>query len=432
MLAALGFLISACSQSGIIGSDLLQQDRLDIEFTDSVRFQAYIQKTDSILTFDPAGNFLGSFLCGQFADPVFGLTDAVISAQLRFTPNSPPAFQGAVLDSMVLILPYQPARLYGDTTETYQLDVFRLEEDLTDTATYYSNRIFAAAQLIGSASFLPRRYDSIEILLHGTTDSLVSLPPQVRIRLDDAFAQALMADTLTLKSDSAFVDVYKGIQIRGGSQNKGLLSFNLESGLAGLTAYYHVDTIPRQYTFRFTSLSPRVVSFVNDYAGAVVESFLQDSTLGDSLLFVQGMSGVGIVVEIPDTSLLKGKIVNRAELELFIATMPEDGGYAFAPVTQLIVSQIKEDGSLQAIRDVVVGIGRQDLANFFGGVPQEGMPQSYTLNLSAYFKELKNGKASNRIMITPLTRAERANRVVVYGPKHSLYPAKIKLSLTDY
>jgi len=432
LLAALGLLISACSQSGIIGSDLLQQDQIDIEFTDEVHFNAYIQETDSILIYDPeAGDFLSGYLCGQFADPVFGLTQAAVSAQFRLIPGSPPDFKNAVLDSMVLVLPYRAIRVYGDTTELVQLEAYLLDEDLSDTVKYYSNKVIAATQRIGSAGILPRRYDSLEILQHGA-DTLIGIPPQIRIRIDDAFAQSLLADTLATKSDTSFIQAYKGIQIRSASQNKGILSINLGSSLTGLTAYYHVDTVARQYIFPLTNLSPRTVSFTHDYTGAPIEAFLQDSTLGDSLLFVQGMSGAGIVLEITDTTLFKNKIINRAELELFVATLPEDGAYAFDPVLQLVVSQIKEDGSLEAIRDVVVGLARQNLPTLFGGVPQDGMPKFYTLNLSAYFKELKNGKASNRILITPLIRAERANRVVIYGPEHSLYPAKIKLSLTDY
>lgn len=433
IFAALGLLLSACSQSGIIGSDLLEGDQISVVFTDEIPFTAYLQTTDSIATYDPdAGATLGGFLCGQFADPVFGLTEAVVNAQIRLESGNPPDFVGAVLDSAVLILPYRANRVYGDTSELFQYEVFLLDEALTDTARYYSNKYFPASQLIGSASLYPRPNDSIEILRHGA-DTAIVIPAQARIRLDQGFAQSLMMeDSVVLATDTAFTGKYKGLQIKGVSQNKGLMSFNLASSLAGLTFYYHQDTIYRQYTFRFTTLSPRMVSFTHDYTGAPIEAFLQDSTRCDSVMFVQGMSGVGLVIELPDTDILEGKIVNRAELELSVLVAPEDGGYTFNPIQQLIVSQIKEDGSLAVIPDVTIGLLRQELSFIFGGTPQDEMPQRYYLNLSAYFKDLKNGDVTNRILITPLTRAEYANRVVFYGPKHSLYPAKIKLSLTDY
>ncbi|MBK8489448.1 MAG: DUF4270 family protein [Saprospirales bacterium] len=436
LFAALGVLLNSCTQPGIIGSDLLKGDQIGVSFTDTLPFIAYVQLTDSVKTYgSDLGEQLNSYLCGQFADPVFGLSSAVINAQLVLNSGNPPNFEGATLDSMVLILPYVASRVYGDTTEAYQLEVYLLDEDMLDTANYYSNKTFAATQLIGSTTIFPSPSDSLEILIHGSdTMGTQLVVPQVRIRMDDAFAQSILTeDTLVLESDTSFLEKYKGIQIRGASQNKGMLSFNLNSSLAGLTVYYHVDTIFSQYSFKYTSTSVRMVSFSQDYSSAPANAFLQDSTLCDSLLFVQGTSGLGMVLEFPDISLLENKLINRAELEFTVITLPEDMGYAFDPVSQLIVSEIKDDGTLAIIPDVSVGLARQDLPFLFGGnIDEEGMPQTYKMNLSAYFIDLKNGDAGNRILITPLTRAELANRVVLCGPKHPDYPAKIKLSLTDY
>lgn len=436
LFAALGLLINSCTQPGIIGSDLLEGDQIDVIFTDQVNFTAYLQTTDSLKTWGPVeGEQLGGFLCGNFLDPVFGLSTAVVNAQLRLDPLTTLDFEGAVLDSMVLVLPYRSSQVYGDTTETYHVEVYLLDEKMEDTSSIYSNKFYAASQLIGSTPVVPSPNDSIEILVHGS-DTLATqlVVPQARIRMDDQFALSLMAeDTLVLESDTSFLEKYKGIQVRTNGFNKGLLSFSLGSSAAGLTVYYHVDTIFHQYTFKFSAASPRMVSFSQDYTSAPVNAFLLDSTLCDSLLFVQGMAGLGIVVEIPDTNLIKGKIINRAELELTVITLPEDGGFVLDPVQQLVISEIQEDGSLRVIPDVDWGIRRGDLDFIFGGnIEEDAIPQTYRMNLSAYFKDLKNGDAGNRLLITPLYRSELANRVVVCGPKHPQYPAKIKLSLTDY
>jgi hypothetical protein len=434
LLATLALLFAnACTQSGIIGSDLLEQDQIDVEFTDELPFLAYLQPTDSLKTFDPEGvDRLTGFLCGQFDDPVFGLTQAVINAQFRLNFSNPPDFEGAVLDSMVLILPYRADRCYGDTTMAYDLEVYLLDEDMPDTASLFSNRTFAATQRIGAKSILPRPSDSLEILVHGA-DTAIGVIPQARIRLDEAFAQELLQeDTLILETDTALIAKYKGIQIRSNNLNKGLLSFNLNSSAAGITVYYRVDTLYRQYTFLFSPAAPRMVSFSQDYSSAPIQAFLQDSTLCDSLVFIQGTSGTGMVLEIPDTDLFSGKIINRAELEIHVANLPEDGAYAFDLPLQLVASIIRDDGSLAIIDEVTIGLLRQEMASIFGGTPQDGMPQVYRMNISSYMKDLKNGNVPNRLLITPLSRAERANRAVFYGPKHSLYPAKINLSLTNY
>jgi hypothetical protein len=436
---AFGVFFAACNQPGIIGSDLLEQDRIEFSFTDTFPFLTYLKTTDSLRTYGPLeGQQLLGFLCGQFDDPVFGRATAVVNAQVRLNPAaSSPFFKDAALDSVVLVLPYRSNRVYGDTTETYDLEVWLLDENMDRTADYFSNRTFEASRRIGAASIVPTPNDSLEIRIHGDPGmATVRVTPQARIRLDDDFAlEMINEDSLTYLTDSTFLEKYKGLQVRGASPNKGILSFNLLSGSAGIIVYYRVeDTISRQYIFPFTSQSARMVSFSNDFAGAPVEAFLQDSTRCDSLVFVQGMAGLAAVIEIPNTALLQNKIVNRAELEFTLFVMPEDGGFEFPPVAQFIASIIKDDGSLEIIPEISLGLARQDLPFLFGGVPVEGdmMIRTYRMNISSYIKNLKNGTVGNRLLITPLFRSEQAARVALCGPKHSVYPAKIKLSLTDY
>jgi hypothetical protein len=145
------------------------------------------------------------------------------------------------------------------------------------------------------------------------------------------------------------------------------------------------------------------------------------------------MAGLALVVEIPDIAPLQNKIVNRAELEFTVITLPEDGLSVFDPVAQFVLSEIKDDGTLEVINEVALGLARQDLTFIFGGnITEKNMVKTYRMNISSYIKDLKNGDAGNRILITPLFRSEQAARVVLCGPKHSQYPAKVKLSLTDY
>ena len=436
LLIVLGVSLNACTQPGIIGSNLLEGDQIGVGFTDTLPFIMYLQPTDSVKTYDTEiDEQLIGYLCGQFRDPVFGLSEAIINAQLGLNAAEPPDFEGGTLDSMVMILPYRSTRVYGDTMQAYEIKILLLDEEMNDTIDYFSNKSFEASQLMGVKTVYPKPNDSLEILIHGDdTLGTQKVGPQLRIRLDETFAQSLFAeDTLVLESDSSFLEKYKGIQIRSHSENNGILNFSLLSTSARLAVYYHTDTIFRQYSFRFSPIRPRMVNFTHDYTGTPVEPFLQDSTLCDSLVFGQGMSGLGIVVEIPDTEIFEDKIINRAELELSVISLPEDVVYPFDPIEQFLVSEILEDGSLQIIPDVSVGLSRQDLALIFGGnLEEENSPQTYKMNLSAYFKELKNGEVGNRLLITPLYRAELANRVVLCGPKHPDYPAKIKLSLTDY
>lgn len=50
-----------------------------------------------------------------------------------------------------------------------------------------------------------------------------------------------------------------------------------------------------------------------------------------------------------------------------------------------------------------IGLVRQTSDIFFGGtVNEDATPHTYTMNLSAYFIDLKNGEAGHRLLITPL------------------------------
>lgn len=255
LLITLGML-NSCTQPGIIGSDLLKQDHLDVIFTDQVNFITYLQATDSLKTYGPnAGEQLLGFLCGQFSDPVFGLSTSVINAQLRLNTANPPDFDGATLDSMVFILPYRSERVAGDTTEAYNLGTYTC---WTNRWTTHSG-ITPTGALPPADSSPPPRYSQRPTTAWRSwcTEATQWEPscsfPRCGSGSTPGFAQSLFAeDSLVLETDSSFLLKYKGLQIKNHGQNKGMLCFNLNSTSAGLTVYYHVDTVFSQYT----SLSP--------------------------------------------------------------------------------------------------------------------------------------------------------------------------------
>lgn len=427
--------LPSCNKPSLIGSDLLLEDQLDVGFSDTFQLTAYSTLGDSVRTYDPEpNNQLNGYLCGRFEDPIMGFSTALMTFQYRLDLD-PPDFENAQLDSMVLVLPYYPSRVYGNLDDVYGLAVYPLLDDLSDTLEYYSNDKFLRDALVGSAYFRPAPSDSVTILRHGgDPGETQTLSPQVRIRLKDDFALALMAeDSATLATDSAFLTKYKGFQVAPATLTPGMLSFGLRNTEAELLVYYRQDTLFRQYSFEIHTGAARISTFEHDYSGSIFEPFLQDKTLGDSLVFVQGMTGVSAVFEISVGPEWADRIVNRAELELSIAVLPEDGApEEYLPLEQLIVSAVQEDGSLEAIDDVLYGISAGDLDGIFGGVVEPGTPQRYVLNLSAYFKELRRGNESPKIQITALTRAEQAGRVVICGPKHPDYPARLRVTYTNY
>ncbi|MCB0703821.1 MAG: DUF4270 family protein [Saprospiraceae bacterium] len=439
-LTAAGLILAlalfSCSKPTIVGSDLLDQDQLDLGFSDTMSLIGYTVLTDSVRTYAPDFNDqLIAYLVGQMQDPVFGQSLARVNAEFR-PGTEEPDFANAVLDSVVLALPYYAFSRYGDSTEFYGIDVRLLSERMDREEIIYSNQVYQTGDLIGSSAlFKPRSGDSITIQVHGgDIDETTKLPPQLRIRMDDSFGADLLSQPIEVfEDDSLFLDVFPGIQLAPNTINAGMNAFNLRtsSANAGFFVYYHVDEDYSTYQFQFNSLSARMTSFEHDYTGSVVESFIDDKEKGDSLIFLQGMSGASFIIEIPNAAFFADKVINRAELELSAITLPEDLFSPFTPVLQLIASEVTDTG-LAIIDDVAFGLDQGSLEELFGGVYTDSEnPPKFHLNLSAQLRKMSLGQASNKIQVTVLARPELATRIVLSGPGNSFNPAILKVNFTN-
>jgi hypothetical protein len=433
---ALAIFMTSCNEPTIIGSGLLENDRLEIGFTDTLSLSGQTIPGDSVRTYDPStANQLANFLCGQFVDPIFGTSTSVINAQFLLNSETPD-FDGAELDSIVLILPFTSNNVYGDTTQQYRLDVFELSEDLDNMQTYFSNQTIMSGPLIGSRETSVNPNDSTLISLHGEDPpEFANLVPQFRIRLDDAFGEnILMQDTSVFENDSTFLDIFKGIQIRPLTANQGMLAFNLISSSAVIRLYYHKDDEPEQYAFGLNTLAGvRMASFTHDRTGSVVEPFINEPKLGDSLLFLQAMAGVVTELEIANPELFEDKIINLAELELNIIKLDEDNAYPFDPIDQIVISEVAEDGTLSVIQDAIFAASVNDLDGLFGGTPEEGNGViSYRMIVTSHLRKMADGLADNKIVLSVVSRGEKASRVVLCGPKHPEFPSRLKVNFTEY
>jgi len=436
LLAAL-FSLNSCNDPTIIGSDLLSGDQIDVSFTDTISMQARTIIGDSIRTYSPNPTLqLISYLCGEMDDPIFGTSTSQIFAGLSLNNgNSPnPAFSdvGVGLDSIVLILPWFANGVYGDTTQIYGLDVYRLEEQLDDTIEYFSNQTLITSEKIAGTKVMPSPRQRTTIQNPGIDSIMIdTLTPQLRIRMDESFSSEFFnADISNFESNTAFLDFFKGINIRPTTTNAGMLSFIIRSPLAAMAVFYHRDSTYYQYNFPISAQSVKFTTFKHDYTGSTVENFIDDPEKGDSLVFLQGMAGVNIRVKFPYSDALSNIAVNKAELELTILQLPEDGGVNYDPIDKMIVSEIKEDGSKRLITDITLAISRNrnDFSTIFGGTVVNG--NKYLLNLTSHYQEIILGSASNEIEISVFLKGDKASRVVLAGPKFSNSPLKLNLSFT--
>ena len=198
--------------------------------------------------------------------------------------------------------------------------------------------------------------------------------------------------------------------------------------------FYHKSGDTTQYSYRWTTGGvPRFANYQHGYKTAPIKNFLSSTTAADSLIVLQGMAGAKAKIEFPNLRSLNGKyIINKAELEF---TINDDlATDKFAPISQILLL----DGKSQPITDSQVAGYTSDATIFqtipnFGGYVTNGSSATgrvYRFNISAHLQNMLNGSAGTELILYPIFKNVRSNRVVLYGPKHSKYRAKLNLTYT--
>ncbi|MCR9288345.1 MAG: DUF4270 domain-containing protein [Bacteroidetes bacterium] len=442
-------LFNACNDPTSIGSDLLEGDQLDLDYTDTLTIiSKTVRDADSVITFStssstPASFRLSAYLAGNFDDPIFGRSESSIYSQVSLLSSIVPNFakgeflDEVSLDSIVLVLPWDSLGVYGDTLqEKYNLEVYEIDEIMPSDQDYYSDQSFAVKpNPIATVENLEPRPKTLVPAVQPQGESLSDtiLANHLRIRLDESYSNAFFnADTLNFQNDTLFSEFFKGFHIKATSTNGGMLSFNLNSSNAGIFVYFHVDTTQSIYQFPTNfdiTNTVKTVNFDHNYSGTDIETALTNGIKEDSIIFVQGMAGVTATLEFPYVESLGSILVNKAELELPIIQLEGDG--EFDPISQLALEEILEDGTTRPINDLNIAASLGSGNTFitaFGGVVVNG--DRYYINMSNQFQEMLNGGVSNKIKILVLNRSAKASRTVIGGASHSEFPLKLNLSYT--
>lgn len=428
-------LISACNDPTVIGSELLEQDEADLAFVDTLTLIAQTVAEDTVVTYTIDNQF-NNFPCGYFEDPVFGTIRSTIYSQFKEGALDPPAFENPQLDSLVLLLGFDTTAVYGVFDEAYQLEVRRITEDLDNSQEFYSNQSFETeSDVLGMLNFEPNPLAIDSMLTFVGGDSIPGF--FIRIRLDDQLGLDMLDESWY--EEGAFVEMMKGLEIKLANTmpTNGLLSFSMNSTFTRLRLFYtnytsEPDTISTVYDFTVSgSTTPRHANMVHDFTGTEVEQYFNNPEGGDSLLFMQGMSGPNISIEIPYIRDLGDIVVNKAEMDFYVAELPGDDIDVYEPIGQLVTA-LQEEGEFVITSDVIL-----NPTAFGGNLTTESIDgltlQKYTINLAAYLNStlLEDETSSIQFFLRAFPKQETTKRVVIYGPKHPLYPAKLKLTYTS-
>ncbi|MEM1215940.1 MAG: DUF4270 family protein [Bacteroidota bacterium] len=466
IVVTLIFSLQNCTDPLDVGADLLDEDRASVGFTDTFDLALRTVVGDSVLTLiAPLSETqndiysMSNFLVGRTEDPYFGTTEASIYFEPRLLRSDldegllPVENFGSnsVIDSVVLILPYDSTGSYGRLDMPFTLEAYEVTERIiapsldSDSTAYlfYSDVSLQTGALLGSKTFVPDFQDTVfirEAIVSAGTDTVAIRFPHLRIPLDPSLGQFILSQDTSIMSpasgsDEPFLDFFNGIHVKASSPTQGLLSFAMLKGLfsnaqsvAGIQFYYRTGLDTLNYRLEVRNAGLCVNTYQHDYTGSFAGAAIDDPSM-DELLFLQGLAGTYIALELPNVKNFTGRIINQAQLELTIADVPGYDTDFNRLIDQIRIFYFDEDGNQVQIEDV----DRQFEFQNFGGrlVELDDGREVYRMNIGIHTQFLIDGSVPETLYLRPNVRAGNPARVIFRGPGAAENRAVLKVSYTD-
>lgn len=422
-------ILGSCGDSIQLGSTLLEDPNISVSYTDTFQLRAKTITSDPPPTFRNSGSFAGqTYMVGSVNDPVFGRYSSVS----YFTPSlisSFPDFSDARFDSVVLSIPYDTLGVYGDKNEEHNFELYQLNElfEIESGDTLFSNQVLEFdATPLSQVSTIVNPEDSIE-LFSPSVDSIVPAIAQLRMRFDTSFWSPVARDTLNNESNEALSNYLRGFALKSVNAENSMVGLNLgNTSQALIEIYYTVgDTASSVYFIDLGAF--RHSSFEHDYTGTPVENVLDQDVSGEEL-YLQSMAGPNVSFDLSAIDI-KDEIINKAVLEITLAQHEEQ----YDPITQVLASYINDEGNLNVIEDANPAY----LSFLFDGSVRsteiDGITyKRYELVITNHIKNLMSGQLDKTdLVISGLSKQERPNRSVLFGPSHPDFPAILKIITTN-
>ena len=412
-------LLFSCKDSDLIGLQVQPpNDKFNLFYNDTSKVIAHTIKEDSIRSDKTVLNLLGNY-----NDPLFGRTSASIYTQIRLSSNNVDFGPSPVADSIVLSLAYKG--YYGKLRKV-NVRVSEVLDDFYKDTAYYSNKTLNVSnQPLANISIVPTPNDSVTVAGQ-------KLAPQLRIRLDQSLAQKFINESaaVTVSDNDHFLQFFKGLFITTSFVNTegSVLYFDLISTISQVTLYYkNNNNDSLKYNFVIDANCARFNSF-NHYNYLNANSLLKqqingDTLLGDSLLYLQAMSGLKVKLLFPNfQKFFEGKKIalNKAELIIPVEYDPSQSNYAVPDKLTLV--RLNESGQIAYLIDQFEGD-----SHFRGEYDATNNQYSFIITRHIQNIILKNIKDYGLYLMISGSGIN-AGRVLLRGPKRS--DRKMKLNIT--
>ena len=425
--AVLAFALASCEKStGEIGLDFVDGSQFAFGTKSEVAMRTHTEAFDSLVTLRPA-----ALLVGSYQDPIFGRPTASFATQLVLSSVAPDFGANPTVDSVFMILPY--AGWYGDTTAAFHIKVQRSDSALTDSV-YYAFSTAAAGETLCDTSFVPKA--GVKTLRTGTRVGETSMFLKLsRQKFQEWIVDASTSNPSVLASNAAFLDYFNGLIVSGGPNNETMYQFNPGDASAKVRIFYTNDSIRADtstagldygvYDLLWISGVQSFNMISHDRSQAAFDLAAQDTVLGESSVYIQGLGGAVTILNLDGLRALRdsGYVVNYAEL---VVPVREGSNLKYQAPGGLSVLQVK--GSAKTlIRDYQRGsVGGTFSAS---GVLRKG---AYRFEITRHVQDLLglDTSSSYRMMLIPERMASSPLRAVLHGNADAVEPMSLNLWYT--
>ena len=427
-------MIGACSDSTPVGSVLLGNEDLEVVFEDDFDLCATTVITEPTLTYTAQNNSIQRHLAGQFNDPVFGASQSSFYFQMQYFGDLIPNYEGATLDSGVLMLQLDTTFFAGDSVSNLDFEVFRLTEDISSLDSINSDAVFS---IQGDALGRLENYSPVDGRIFRFFDpqflDTLEFANVIRVPIGDDFSsEVLTIDGNEAPTSAELVPIFNGFLLTAETEQSAMVSFDISIlALQSFFSLYYTgpDSIARVYNYPLGFDRPIV--FEHDYAGTVIPDVLNVPVGGNDPLYLQGLNGVDVQVDISDMLRINDNIIlNHAELEITLATEDtENPDFPASP--SLGLYRMDSNGRLVEIEDLELADLRGSREVVFDGtLNTTGTESTYSFNFTTHAKGILDGIDTGIIYISVFDKGADPSRTIVYGPDHDTSPMKLNLTFT--
>ena len=417
MIGALALAFASCKKSpDTIGNDLLsEEDYIGIYHTDTLTMVCH-SFLDSVSTKNVVNGLLGSM-----NDHVFGLSQAGICTEFRFSAAGQLFGANPIVDSIVLQL--YLTDYYGDTTQWQTVHAYSLMDTLSSEENYYNHTEVEIGNVdyANAFQFRPHPHTKTNVIDGDTVGQ-----PIIRIPLSNSLGEFLITlDSAAYKEPSVFKQYFPGLCLRCDPvEGDGNISYiNLtNNSFTVMQLYYHNAATPdnsKRYDYYVTASDRYFNQIFHDYTigeDAFVSQVLDgDTALGQQQLYLQTMGGVRIKMSFPTLAhwvdtLSEGSHIIINEAKLIVPAASVDTAVYTAPASLSMV-YFKDDGTTSILPDYYEG------TSYFGGSFNTNT-NSAMFRISEYMQDIIMGKqADNGLSLGITGSSYKAHRLIVNGPE---------------